>query len=99
MIDKLVGQQYSDTGNTQFYKLGAYNNMDIKGAWDIGNFEFALGAQQCPQPAQPAGGHHQRQNPLGGVNVYDVGQIADRVWISIIMPPPRSVQVSLTAAF
>ena len=32
LIDKVVGQQYSDNTNTTFYKLGAYNNMDAKGS-------------------------------------------------------------------
>ena len=34
LIDKVVGQQYSDSANTQFYKLGAYNNMDFKSSID-----------------------------------------------------------------
>ena len=43
LIDKLVGQQYSDAGNTSFYKLGAYNNMDAKGSVTYGPLEFVLG--------------------------------------------------------
>ncbi len=43
LIDKLVGQQYSDAGNTSFYKLGAYNNMDAKGSVTYGPLEFILG--------------------------------------------------------
>src|SRR6202000_1647695 len=42
VIDKLVGQQYSDTLNTQFYKLGAYNNMDFKASYSIGIFEIGF---------------------------------------------------------
>jgi iron complex outermembrane receptor protein len=43
LIDKLVGQQYSDANNTTFYKLGAYNNMDAKGSYTYGNLEFGVG--------------------------------------------------------
>lgn len=43
VIDKLVGQQYSDAANTTFYKLGAYNQMDFKGSYSFENYEFSLG--------------------------------------------------------
>src|SRR5215469_18229056 len=43
LIDKLVGQQYTDAGNTQFYKLGAYNVMDFKGSYSFSNYEFTVG--------------------------------------------------------
>jgi iron complex outermembrane receptor protein len=43
VIDKLVGQQYSDNTNTTFYKLGAYNDMDFKGSYSFSNYEFSIG--------------------------------------------------------
>jgi len=43
VVDKLVGQQYSDNTNTTFYKLGAYNQMDFKGGYSFSNYEFSLG--------------------------------------------------------
>jgi iron complex outermembrane receptor protein len=42
LIDKIVGQQYSDAANTNFYKLGAYSNMDFKGSVTEGPLEFAV---------------------------------------------------------
>ena len=42
VIDKLVGQQYSDNADTKFYKLPAYNAMDLKGSYSFGNIEFGL---------------------------------------------------------
>ena len=43
LIDKVVGQQYSDSTNTQFYKLGAYNEMNFKASYDFSNYEFSVG--------------------------------------------------------
>ncbi len=43
LIDKLVGQQYSDNADNPFYKLGAYNVMDFKGSMTYGALEFELG--------------------------------------------------------
>ena len=42
VVDKLVGQQYSDNADTKFYKLPAYNSMDFKGSYSFGNIEFGL---------------------------------------------------------
>ncbi len=47
LIDKLVGQQYVGKQSlsatlSQFYRLPAYNNMDLKGSYTIGNFDFGL---------------------------------------------------------
>ena len=44
LIEKVVGQQYSDNADTQFYKLGAYNNMDFKGSISLtDNLEVSAG--------------------------------------------------------
>ena len=47
LIDKLVGQQYVGKQTiaanlVHFYRLPAYNNMDLKGSWTFGNFELGL---------------------------------------------------------
>jgi iron complex outermembrane receptor protein len=97
VIDKVVGQQYSDTNNTRFYKLGAYNNMDLKGAWDIDNFELSLGVNNVLNARNLLSLTINDSNPIGGVNVYDVanrGSSLDQYYYA----PPRSFQVSLKAA-
>ena len=43
LIDKVVGQQYSDATNTTFYKLGAYTNLDFKASVTEGPLEFVVG--------------------------------------------------------
>jgi iron complex outermembrane receptor protein len=42
LIDKIVGQQYSDNADTQFYKLPAYNNVDFKTSYTFGTMEFGF---------------------------------------------------------
>ena len=42
LIDKLVGQQYSDNADTQFYKLPAYSNVDFKTSYTVGIMEFGF---------------------------------------------------------
>jgi len=43
LIDKVVGSQYSDNADTQFYKLHSYTNLDFKGSYTTGRFEFGIG--------------------------------------------------------
>ena len=44
IIDKLVGQQYSDNADTRFYKLGAYNTADFKTSYALtDNIDVSLG--------------------------------------------------------
>ena len=42
LIDKLVGQQYSDNADTPFYKLPAYSNVDFKTSYTFGIMEFGF---------------------------------------------------------
>jgi iron complex outermembrane receptor protein len=42
LINKLVGQQYSDNSQTKFYKLRAYSNVDFKASYDFGPLEFGF---------------------------------------------------------
>ncbi|HWC62250.1 MAG TPA: TonB-dependent receptor, partial [Rhizomicrobium sp.] len=98
LIDKLVGQQYSDTTNTRFYKLGAYNNMDFKASWEIGNFEFGLGLNNVLNARNLLSVGINDGKPIGGVNVYDIASrnsSLDQYYYS----PPRSIQVSAKARF
>ncbi len=97
LINKLVGQQYSDATNTQFYKLGAYDNTDFKASVSFGQFELGLGLYNL----------FNERNLLSvgindgatvGANVHDLtgrGSSLDQYYFQ----PPRSYQVSLTARF
>jgi iron complex outermembrane receptor protein len=97
LIDKLVGQQYSDTTNTQFYKLDAYNNMDIKTSLTFGNFELAVGVSDILNQRNLLALTINDKTPIGGTNVYNVaarGSSLDQYYFA----PPRSYQISLKAA-
>jgi len=72
LIDKLVGQQYSDAGNTAFYKLGAYNNMDFKGSVTYGPLEFGLGISNLLNSRSLAAVGINDKSPIGGSNVNDI---------------------------
>jgi iron complex outermembrane receptor protein len=98
LIDKLVGQQYSDNTNTSFYKLGAYNVMDVKGSVDWGNVEFGLGVYNILNSRNLASVGINDKQPVGGANVNDVfgrsGSL-DQYYYQ----PSRSFQVTATARF
>jgi iron complex outermembrane receptor protein len=97
LINKLVGQQYSDATNTQFYKLGAYDNTDFKASVTFGQFELGLGLYNL----------FNERNLLSvgindsatvGANVHDLtgrGASLDQYYFQ----PPRSYQISLTGRF
>ncbi len=72
LIDKIVGQQYSDTQNTTFYKLGAYNQMDFKGSVDITeNIEVGLGLYNLLNSRSLASVGINDSKPIGGSDVND----------------------------
>jgi iron complex outermembrane receptor protein len=72
LIDKLVGQQYSDTSNSTFYKLGAYNQMDFKGSVDIlDNVEVGLGLYNLLNSRSLASVGINDSKPIGGSSVQD----------------------------
>ena len=72
LIDKLVGQQYSDSTNTTFYKLGAYNQMDFKGSVDIlDNVEVGLGLYNLLNSRSLAAVGINDKTPIGGSDVND----------------------------
>jgi len=98
MIDKIVGQQYSDSANTQFYKLTAYNNMDIKGTYTYDNFDFTLGINNVLDQRNLLQVKINDSSPLGGTSVYDVynrPSSLDQYYYA----PATSVQFSVTARF
>lgn len=44
MIDKLVGQQFSDASNTKFYELQPYNDLNATIGYSFGLFELDVSA-------------------------------------------------------
>ena len=98
MIDKLVGQQYSDTANTQFYKLGAYNNTDFKASMTVGNFELGVGIYNLFNERNLLSVGINDKTPIGGANVHDLlnrGSSLDQYYFQ----PSRSYQLTLIARF
>jgi iron complex outermembrane receptor protein len=73
VIDKLVGQQYSDAGNTTFYKLSAYNNMDAKASVTWENLEFGVGVSNVLNSRSLAAVGINDKAPIGGSSVNDIG--------------------------
>jgi iron complex outermembrane receptor protein len=98
LIDKIVGQQYSDLANTTFYKLGAYNNMDAKGSVSWDNLEFGLGIYNLLNSRSQASVGINDKSPLGGssVNDYTNRQTSlDQYYFQ----PSRSFQFTIKARF
>ena len=98
IINKLVGQQYSDTSNTQFYKLGAYDNTDVKAALMVGHFELGVGIYNLFNERNLLSVGINDKNPIGGVNVHDLlnrGSSLDQYYFQ----PSRSFQISVTGRF
>ncbi len=97
LIDKLVGQQYSDSGNTSFYKLGAYNNMDFKSSVTYGPLEFGLGISNLLNSRSLAAVGINDKSPIGG-SVNDIanrGSSLDQYYYQ----PSRGFQVTVKARF
>ena len=97
LIDKLVGQQYSDTANTQFYKLHAYNNMDFKASMDIENYELSVGIYNVLNQRNLLSTTINDKTTIGA-NVYNIaarGSSLDQYYFA----PPINFQVSLKARF
>jgi len=97
LIDKLVGQQYTDNGNTTFYKLGAYNNMDAKASvsWDA--LEFGLGISNVLNSRSLAAVTINDKATIGG-NVNDLlnrGSSLDQYFYQ----PSRGFQFTIKARF
>jgi iron complex outermembrane receptor protein len=98
LIDKVVGQQYSDGANTTFYKLGAYNNMDFKGSVTWDNLEFGMGVFNVLSSRSLASVGINDKTPIGGSSVNDYtnrGSSLDQYYFQ----PSRSFQVTVKARF
>ena len=99
LIDKVVGQQYSDNANTRFYKLGAYNNMDFKGSIALpAGMEIGVGVYNVLNTQSVAAVGIVDKSPIGGANVYDVGNRGGSL-DTYSFQPSRSYQVTLKASF
>jgi iron complex outermembrane receptor protein len=98
LIDKLVGQQYSDNTDTSFYKLGAYNVMDFKGSVDFQDYEISLGVYNLLNSRSLASVGINDKTPIGGASVNDYGNRPNSL-DQYYFQPSRSFQVSLTANF
>jgi len=98
MIDKIVGPQYSDNTNTEFYKITTYNNMDIKGTYTLDNYDFTVGIYNVLNQRNLLAVTINDSAPIGGANVYDVnnrGSSLDQYYYA----PATSIQFSVTARF
>jgi len=99
LIDKIVGQQYADNADTRFYKLGAYNNMDFKGTFPLTDFlNISVGAYNVLNTGSLAAVGIVDKQPIGGANVYDVGNRYGSQ-DTYTYQPPRTFQVTLKAEF
>jgi iron complex outermembrane receptor protein len=99
LIDKLVGQQYSDNADTRFYKLGAYHNMDFKGSVTLtDNLEVSAGIYNVFNSQYLLAAGIVDKAPIGGANVLDIaarGGSQD----TYAFQPSRNYQITLKAVF
>ena len=102
LIDKLVGQQYSDNSDTPFYKLRAYSNVDFKTSWTQGPAEigFSISNLLNTRDLGAVGINDKKTtdgNAKGGVpavNVYDVANRPNSL-DQYYYQPSRGYQVTL----
>jgi iron complex outermembrane receptor protein len=98
LIDKVIGQQYSDATNTTFYKLGAFNNMDAKGSVSWENLEFGLGIFNLLNSRSLAAVGINDKAPIGGSSVEDIGNRGSSL-DQYYYQPSRSFQLTVKARF
>jgi iron complex outermembrane receptor protein len=98
LIDKVVGQQYSDNTNTSFYKLGAYNVMDFKGGLTWENYEIDLGIYNLLNSRSLASVGINDKSPIGGASVYDYVNRPSSL-DQYYFQPSRSFQLTVKANF
>ena len=98
LIDKVVGQQYSDNANTTFYKLGAYSNMDFKASYTWDALEFGLGISNVLNSRSIGAVSINDSSPIGGTSVNDIfnrGSSLDQYSFQ----PSRGYQFTVKARF
>ncbi len=96
LIDKIVGQQYSDAANTTFYKLGAYSNMDFKASVTEGALEFGVGISNVLNSRSIGAVSIVDKTPIGGSSVNDIfnrGGSLDQYYFQ----PSRGFQFTIRA--
>jgi len=98
LVDKVVGQQYSDNTNTTFYKLGAYNVMDFKGGLTWENYEVNLGIYNLLNSRSLASVGINDKAPIGGSSVYDYTNRPNSL-DQYYFQPSRSFQLTVKANF
>ncbi len=98
LIDKVVGQQYSDNSNSTFYKLGAYSNMDFKASYTWSALEFGLGVSNVLNSRSIGAVSINDKSPIGGSSVNDIfnrGNSLDQYSFQ----PARGFQFTVKARF
>jgi iron complex outermembrane receptor protein len=99
LIDKLVGQQYSDNANTRFYKLRAYHNMDFKGSISLAdNLEVSAGIYNVLNTQYLLATGIVDKAPIGGANVYDLKNRGGSL-DTYAYQPSRNYQITLKITF
>ena len=97
IIDKLVGQQYSDNADTLFYKLPAYNKADAKISCDFGNYQIGLNIDNLLGDRSIAAMGIVDKATVGN-SIYDyAGRGTSQDTYSFL--PSRSFQLTVRAAF
>ena len=94
----MIGQQYSDTTNTTFYKLGAFSNMDVKASVSYSNLEFGLGIFNLLNSRSLASVGINDKTPIGGSGVEDIGNRGSSL-DQYYYQPSRSFQFTVKARF
>ena len=98
LIDKIVGQQYSDASNSNFYKLGAYSDMDFKTSYSWESLEFGLGISNILNSRSIGAVSVVDSSPIGGSRVDDIfnrGSSLD----TYSFQPSRGFQFTVKARF
>ena len=98
LIDKVVGQQYSDNADTKFYKISAYNMMDFKTSFTFGNLELGVGVYNVLNSRNIAAVGINDKAPIGGSSAYDIANRGSSLDQYSFLPS-RSAQLTLKATF
>ena len=85
MIDKIVGQQYSDTHQHAVLQADHLQQHGLQGQLHPGQLRVHARHLQRAEPAQPAGGHDQRLQPRSAAPMSMISPTAAAAWISITM--------------
>jgi len=98
LIDKVVGQQYTDNSNSTFYKLGAYSNMDFKTSVTEGPLEFGLSVSNVLNSRSIGAVSINDKSPIGGGSVNDIFSRTSSL-DQYYFQPSRGFQFTVKARF